>query len=164
MEKNRNKLKLFIATFGINRIFPKTVDNNYKGYNIALWVFMLLAIVSTVRSMIHFLAPDGGAGSIAGLDLSRGAENIIFTFSLWGLSQLIYAFIQLLIAFRYRILIPLFYLILFFETLGRMAVGQMKPPVLLHGIPPGGIANYIILPLSIIMFIISMKKRKKENI
>jgi hypothetical protein len=164
MEKNRNKLKLFIATFGINRIIPKTVDNNYKGYNIALWVFMLLAIVSTVRSMIHFLAPDGGAGSIAGLDLSRGAENIIFTFSLWGLSQLIYAFIQILIAFRYRILIPLFYLILFFETLGRMAVGHMKPPVLLHGTPPGGIANYIILPLSIIMFILSMKTRKKENI
>jgi hypothetical protein len=164
MEKNRNKLTLIIATFGINRILPKTVDNNYKGYNIALWVFMLLAIVSTVRSMIHFLAPDGGAGSIAGLDLSTGAENIIFTFSLWGLSQLIYAFIQLLIAFRYRTLIPLFYLILFFETLGRMAVGQMKPPVLLDGIPPGGIANYIILPLSVIMFILSLMTPKKENI
>ena len=164
MEKNRNKLTLIIATFGINRILPKTVDNNYKGYNIALWVFMLLAIVSTVRSMIHFLAPDGGAGSIAGLDLSTGAENIIFTFSLWGLSQLIYAFIQLLIAFRYRTLIPLFYLLLFFETLGRMAVGQMKPPVLLDGTPPGGIANYIILPLSVIMFILSLMTPKKENI
>jgi hypothetical protein len=45
-----------------------------------------------------------------------------------------------------------------------MAVGHMKPPVLLHGTPPGGIANYIILPLSIIMFILSMKTRKKENI
>jgi hypothetical protein len=69
-----------------------------------------------------------------------------------------------LIAFRYRILIPLFYLILFFETLGRMAVGQMKPPILLQGTPPGGIANYIILPLSVIMFILSMMTRKKENI
>jgi len=164
MEKNRNKLTLIITTLGINRIFPKTVDNNYKGYKLALWVFMLLAIVSTARSLIHFLAPDGGAGSIAGLDLSMGAENIIFTFSLWGLSQLIYAFIQLLIAFRYRTLIPLFYLILFFETLGRMAVGQMKPPVLLDGTPPGGIANYIILPLSVVMFILSLMTPKKENI
>lgn len=164
MEKNRNKLKLIIGTFGFNRIFPKTVNNNYKGSNLALWIFILLAIVSTVRSMIHFLATDGGAGSIAGLDISKGAENIIFTFSLWGLSQLIYAFIQLLIAFRYRILIPLFYLILFFETIGRMTVGHMKPPVLLHGTPPGGIANYIILPLSVILFILSMKTRKKENV
>ena len=147
----------------ISKIFPKTVDNNYKGIKIALWVFMLLAVISTVRSLIHFLAPDGGAGSIAGLDLSKGAENIIFSFGLWGLSQLIYAFIQILVAFRYRTLIPLFYLILFFETIGRMTVGRMKPPILLHGTPPGGIANYIMLPLVIIMFLLSLKLRKQEE-
>lgn len=140
----------------INNIFPQTVDNDYKGNKIALWIFTILAIISTVRSCIHFVAPDGGAGTIAGLDLSRGGENIIFAFGLWGLSQLLYAFIQLLVAFRYRKLIPLFYLILFIETLGRMAIGVMKPPILLHGTPPGGIANYIILPLTIIMFILSL--------
>jgi len=143
----------------LSMLFPKIADNNYKGSKIALSVFMLLAVVSTVRSLIHFLAPDGGAGSIAGLDLSKGAENIIFSFGLWGLSQLIYAFIQLLVAFRYRTLIPLFYLLLFFETIGRMTVGRMKHPILLHGTPPGGIANYIILPLAIIMFILSLKER-----
>lgn len=141
-------------------LFPKIADNNYKGSKIAWWVFMLLAVVSTVRSLIHFLAPDGGAGFIAGLDLSKGAENIIFSFGLWGLSQLIYAFIQLLVAFRYKTLIPMFYLILFFETIGRMIVGRMKPPILLLGTPPGGIANYIILPLSIIMFILSLRLKK----
>jgi hypothetical protein len=94
--------------------------------------------------------------------LSKGAENIIFSFGLWGLSQLIYAFIQLLVAFRYRSLIPLFYLILFFETIGRMAVGRMKIPILQNGIPPGGIANYILLPLSILMFILSLKLKKAE--
>ena len=139
----------------IDILFPKTADNNYKGSKFALWVFTILAIVSLVRSLIHFLAPDGGAGSIAGLDLSKGAENIIFSFGLWGLSQLIYAFIQLLVAFRYRALIPLFYVILLLETLGRMLIGKIKIPVLLHGTPPGGIANYIMIPLVIIMFILS---------
>lgn len=56
-------------------ILPKTVDNNYQGNTVALWFFVFLAIVSTVRSLIHFLAPDGGAGSIAGLDLSKGGET-----------------------------------------------------------------------------------------
>jgi len=143
-------------------LFPKTADNNYKGSKIALWIFTVLAVLSTIRSFIHFLAPDGGAGSIAGLDLSKGGENIIFAFGLWGLSQLIYAFIQLLVAFRYRTLIPMFYLILFFETIGRMLVGRMKYPLLLQGTPPGGIANYIILPLTIIMFVLSFRQ-KKEN-
>lgn len=143
-----------------NKIFPKTIDNNYKGSKISLWIFILLGIISTVRSIIHFLAPDGGAGSIAGLDLSKGSENIIFAFALWGLSQLIYAFIQLLVAFKYRTLIPLFYIILFFETIGRMLIGMLKHPILLNGTPPGGVANYILLPLSIIMFILSIKFEK----
>jgi hypothetical protein len=148
----------------INNILPKKVDNDYRGNTIALWFFVVIAIVSTVRSLIHFLAPDGGAGSIAGLDLSKGGENIIFAFGLWGLSQLLHAFIQLLVAFRYRTLIPLFYLILFIETLGRMAVGATKSPILLHGAPPGGIANYFLLPLSIIMFILSLNiKRDQKN-
>ncbi len=146
----------------INSVFPKTADNNYGGSKISLWVFTILAVESTVRSLIHFFAPDGGAGSIAGLDLSKSGENIIFAFGLWGLSQLIYAFIQLLVAFRYRTFIPLFYLILFFETIGRMTVGRMKPPILLHGTPPGGIANYIILPLTVIMFILSLNLNVKS--
>lgn len=147
----------------LDLLLPKTVTNNYRGRKIALWIFTILAIVSTGRSFIHFLAPDGGAGSIAGLDLSKGAENIIFSFGLWGLSQLLYASIQLLVAFRYKTLIPLFYLILFIETIGRMVVGAMKPPILLHGMPPGGIANYILLPLVIVMFILSLKTKGEES-
>jgi hypothetical protein len=145
-------------------ILPRTADNHFKGNRIALWVFTILAIISTGRSIIHFLAPDGGAGSIAGLDLSQGAENIIFAFGLWGLSQLLYAFIQLLVAFRYRTLIPLFYLILFLEIIGRMAVGAMKHPILLRGAPPGGIANYVLLPLVTIMFVLSISQNGEKQI
>jgi apolipoprotein D and lipocalin family protein len=54
-----------------------------------------MAIVSTLRSCIHLLAPDGGAGSIAGMDLSvAGARGIIFSFALWGSALLVSAFIQ----------------------------------------------------------------------
>lgn len=139
------------------RLFPKSADNQYNGSKLAMWVFLLIALTSTARSCIHMLAPDGGAGSIAGLDLSSGgAANIIFAFGLWGLSQLIYAFIQLLVALRYKTLIPFMYLVLTFETAGRMAVGVLKPPVLLHT-PPGGAANYIILPLAILMLVLSLR-------
>ena len=147
----------------IQIVFPKTADNHYGGTKIAWSTFAALALIGTVRSLIHFLAPDGGAGSIAGLDLSSGAENIVFAFGLWGLSQLLYALIQLLVAFRYRSLIPLFYLMLFLEVLGRMAVGFMKAPILLQGTPPGGIANYVLLPLVLIMFVLSLDRDKKST-
>ena len=146
----------------LQRIFPKTISSEYSGSRIAYWFFVLLSIVSFGRSLIHFLAPDGGAGTIAGLDLSLGKENIVFAFGLWGLSQAIYAFIQLLIAFKYKNLIPLMYVILILETLGRMFVGIIKPPILFHT-PPGGTANYIILPLAIIMLIWELLPQKKKQ-
>jgi len=65
------------------KIFPKVADNNYSGSKIALYTFLVLASVGIVRSCIHLLATDGGAGSIAGMDLNlAGANNIIFSFAL----------------------------------------------------------------------------------
>jgi hypothetical protein len=64
-------------------------------------------VISTVRSFIHLLSPDGGSGSIARMNLSvAGADGIIFAFALWGSSQLLMAIIQLLVVVRYRSLIP----------------------------------------------------------
>ena len=139
----------------ISRVLPKEVGMNYEGYKIALWVFMLLSVVSFVRSCIHVFAPDGGAGMIAGLDVSAGAQNIYFGFALWGSAQLIYAMLQLMVVFRYKGLVPLMYLVLVAEILLRMLVGALKPPILYHT-PPGAIANYIILPLAVLMFVISV--------
>lgn len=144
----------------INKIFPKSADNNYKGYRIAAIVFLLVAITGTVRSCIHLFAPDGGAGSIAGMDLSvAGASGIIFAFSLWGSAQLLYAFIQLVVFFRYKTLIPFMYIIMFLETVFRMLVGHIKPVHFAHT-PPGQIGNYILIPLTVIMFILSIMNRK----
>ena len=144
----------------MDRLLPKTVDTRYEGNRLAGWVFLLLAIVSLGRSLVHLLAPDGGAGSIAGIDLSNGGkDSIVFAFGLWGLSQVIYACLLLLVALRYRTLIPLMYLVLILEIVGRMAVGFFKPPELLHA-APGGIANYILLPLSVLLFLLSLWKGK----
>jgi len=46
------------------------------------YVFAAIAIASTVRRSIHLLAPDGGAGSISGMDLSAGRQGTIFAFAL----------------------------------------------------------------------------------
>jgi len=122
-----------------------------------VYVFTLIAILSTVRSCIHVFAPDGGAGSIAGMDLSvAGAPGIIFSFALWGSAQLIYAFIQLVVAFRYRSLVPFMYVLLFIETLLRMLVGHMKPVIFSHT-PPGAYGNYVTLPLAALMLILSYR-------
>ena len=52
------------------------------------WTYYFLCfitIVDTVRSFIHMFAPDGGAGSIAGMDVNvAGGQNLIAMFAQWG--------------------------------------------------------------------------------
>jgi hypothetical protein len=144
-------------------LIPKTASNQIRGWKFPVYIFMLLAVVSTVRSCIHLFSADGGAGSIAGMDLSvAGADGIIFAFALWGSAQLVYALIQLLIAFRYRSLIPLMYLLLIVETLLRMMVGKMRPVSFAHT-PPGAIGNYIILPAATMLLIIMLWTAKQDK-
>ncbi|HNT26047.1 MAG TPA: hypothetical protein PKM21_16875 [Anaerolineales bacterium] len=132
-------------------ILPAKIDNTLRGWKLPLYVFALYAMISTVRSCIHLLSPDGGAGSIAGMDLSvAGADGIIFAFALWGSSQLLMAIIQLLVVIRYRSLVPFMWLMLILEVLLRELVGHMKPVTFVHT-PPGAIGNQLILPLAVIM-------------
>ncbi len=142
------------------KIFPKVVDNKYNGSKTASIIFLIIAIFGFFRSCIHFLAPDGGAHSIAGMDLTHGgAKEIIFAFSLWGSSQLLYAIIQLVVYFRYKVLIPFMYLLMILEILMRIFVGHVKPVCFSH-LPPGQIVNYVILPLAIMMLLLSIRNQE----
>ena len=137
-------------------LLPAKIDNVIRGTKIPFYIFAIYAIVSTVRSCIHLLSPDGGAGTIAGLDLSvAGADGIIFAFALWGSSQLLFALIQLFAVIRYRSLIPFMWLMLALEVLLRELVGAMKP-VTFANTPPGAIGNQIILPLAVLMVVWSL--------
>jgi len=146
------------------KIFPKNINNHYEGYAIAIYAFLLYSAVSIVRSLIHFLASDGGAGSIAHIDLSQGGKNIIFVFGLWGSSQLILAFIQLLVSVRYKALLPLMYILLFLEYCFRAVLGIMKPLVFEAGAgtPPGGYLDKIMIPLALVMLILSLMTKKTK--
>jgi len=144
-------------------LLPARVDNTIRGTKLPAYVFTFIAIVSTVRSLIHVLAPDGGAGSIAGMDLNvAGANGIVLAFALWGSSQLIYALVQLAVAFRYRSLIPFMYVLLILEALLRMLVGRMKPVTFAHT-PPGAIGNWVILPVAALMLALSLLQRSEDS-
>ncbi len=68
-------------------LLPATADNVIRGAKPPIYVFMLIAIVSTVRSFIHLLAPDSGAGSIAGMDLSVAGAKALFFPSRYGAAR-----------------------------------------------------------------------------
>jgi hypothetical protein len=144
-------------------LLPTRIDNTIRGSRIPFYIFALYAIISTVRSCIHVFAPDGGAGSIAGMDLTvAGAQGIIFAFALWGSSQLLFAIIQLLVVVRYRSLVPFMWLMVILEVMLRQLVGAMKPVMFAHT-PPGAIGNQLIVPLAALMLAWSLWSAYKQT-
>jgi hypothetical protein len=144
-------------------IFPKQVDNNFQGYRIAVWVFLLVTLFTIARSCIHVLAPDGGAGSIAGIDVTvAGGSNIISMFAFWGLSQLLMGFVYLVVFLRYKSLIPFMYVLILAEYSGRIILGLVKPLMVSHT-PPGAIGDYILVPLAVLMLILSLRRPEKTG-
>lgn len=137
-------------------LFPSQADNTIRGSKWPLYLFILVAAIGLVRSCIHIFSPDGGAGSIAGMNLVvTGANEVIFAFALWGAEQLLYALLQWVVILRYRSLIPLMWGVQLLETLGRMLVGRIKPVTIAHT-PPGAYQNYIYLALAALMLVLSL--------
>jgi hypothetical protein len=96
------------------------------------------------------------------MDLSvAGANAIVFAFALWGSSQLLLAGIQMLVAVRYRSLVPLMYLLLILESLLRALVGYLKPVTFAHT-PPGAVGNQVVLVLAVSMLALSLWSADRE--
>jgi hypothetical protein len=148
----------------INYLFPSFIDNEYKGKKVPLFFFYLVTPYTIVRSFIHLFLPDGGAQSIATIPLhlysTNASDTIIHLFSEWGLSQLLFGLLYIIVLIKYKSLIPLMYLFLVIEYSTRLLLGFYKP-LELEGYAPGGIGNYILVPLFMVMFILSIKNNRQ---
>jgi hypothetical protein len=148
----------------MNKLILSPVNNDFRGYKIALYVFGLITIFTLVRSLIHILAPDGGAQSIAGIPLDtfgQSAESVvILMFALWGLSQLLLGIVYIVFFLKYKSLIPFMYVLIIVEYSLRIILGHLKPIETLST-PPGEIGNYILIPVSLVMLYLSLKSPKR---
>jgi hypothetical protein len=143
-----------------NGLLPD-VDKEYTGLKISFYFFILFAIVSTVRSLIHIFAPDGGAGSIAGIMIEgQGGTNIVAMFAQWGVIQLLLAILYWVVIFRYRFLVPMMLVIVAAEQLFRMGAGLLKP-LIVANMPPGAVGSRLLLPLAVIALIGSLYRDRE---
>jgi len=148
-----------------DKVFPQPADNVYRGHRLALWFFYLITTVTIVRSCIHIFKDDGGAQSIATIPLDTytngGSEAVIFIFAYWGLSQLMFGLLYLVVILRYRSLIPLMYLTLIFEYVARFGLSFYKT-LETTGQAPGGVANMVLPVICVVMFFLSIKGQERR--
>ena len=148
------------------RVLPATVTNEYRGSRVAFWAFVALTALTLLRSVIHVVAFDGGAQSIATIPLDsfgpNGAAAVVHVFGLWGLSQLVVGILYVLALARYRSLIPLFYLLAIVEYAVRLLLTLVKP-VETAGTAPGAVGNYVLIPILGTMLWLSLRRPRRAG-
>jgi hypothetical protein len=139
----------------VSRLLPRD-PTNYFGAMIAFWLTALYLVVITVRSSIHLFSGDGGAQSIATIDINvAGGDNIIAVFGQWGATQLLLALLLWVLLLRYRGLLPLVILILLIEPLLRALAGHLKPLETI-GTAPGAALNWYAIPILAVLLYLAL--------
>ncbi len=89
------------------RIRQALGNDRYQGMAFG-WIFLvLIGILNLGRGSIHVFRSDGGAASLAGIDLTQNGEVILTLFASMGLTQILLGVIDLVVALRCRALAPL---------------------------------------------------------
>ena len=132
-------------------LFPESLSADYKGSILSAYCVGLVGLLWVVPGAIHVFLPDGGAGVIAGMDLSRDGDRLISLFAWAGATQMAWGLMLLAIALRYRALVPLALLLIIMEyALMGSSIWFFKDFSGGAERPPGAYKPLLILPLAAI--------------
>ncbi|MBA4247018.1 MAG: hypothetical protein C0444_01805 [Microbacterium sp.] len=137
----------------LRRILPND-PRTYDGPLLAVWLLGAYLLVIVARSLVHLFAPDGGASSIATIDINvEGGANIVAIFGQWGAIQLLLALVLVTLLVRYRGLTPFIALVLAVEPLLRMLAGSLKPVETLGTAPGAALNEYMGFIMVIVLWL-----------
>lgn len=158
------------------RLFPKQIDNTYRGLVIALWLLAPLVIVKFLMGLnVAGLNPwvDNRyiLQSVDQLPLdtygAQAASAAVFLFSCWGLALLLLSSLGALALVRYRAAIPLIYLVLSIEQIGRKGLSLIHPFVRAvepGSFSPGVIINWALTAALVIGLVLSLVAPRADRV
>lgn len=142
-------------------LFPASTNREYRGKVVSAWFLMLAGLLEFIPGCIHYFLPDGGAGVIAGLDLSQNRTTILAVFAWVGSVQIPMGLMLFLVGLRYRTFVPLGLLMLI-VTRGLMSLDGwfMKGAAGGHH-PPEHFASPIAVALALVFLALSLRARPR---
>jgi hypothetical protein len=124
-------------------------------------VLGLFALMNLARGGVHAFSPDGGAGTIAGLDLTTSADTIIPLFALIGVNQIVIGLFEAYLLAARRDLITLGLGLQVLLTTGAVANLHFWRPLPVE--VPGEIFNMILLPIVVIAWLLAVYGERKPR-
>ena len=145
-----------------HKFFPQPIDNTYRGYKVALWLFGLVVGVTIIQGVFVIFNGYSTIMSADGIPLNTyppaAAQTIVALWAQRGLSRLIISLPGVLVLVRYRSAIPFMFALLLVNYLAGQLIFQFVP-VVRTGTPPGPIVNLIMFALMIIGLVLSLWSR-----
>lgn len=158
----------------LSRLFPPAVESPYKTSIPAIALLSLLVLVKMAQgvSVAGFNPWKSGRSileTVDGVPLStfpaEASDHLIFLFAVWGLCVFIICLFGLIALLRYRALVPLAFLLLLFEQLGRklLAGTYLDRPFFSSQLTAAALINWAFLAAIAVGFLLSVSTRKKGS-
>jgi len=152
---------------GFNRLFPRIVDNTYRGRTVALWIF---AFVVSVRIFQSVLVIVNGSSIVAGADgipldtyPAAAAQTILALYALYAVARLLISVPCVLAFVRYRSAIPFMFALILLNYLAARVVALFLP-IARVGTPPASIVTPVLIALTAGGLVLSLWTRRDRDV
>jgi len=143
----------------LERLLPRTADNTYRGYKIALWIYGVVVLWKMAIAAATIFNGRNTAIVADGIPVNSfsqiGAQDFLSLQAALGVALFILCAIAVLVFFRYRALVPLMFVVLLAENLLRRLVYFLIPMVRV-GSPVGTWVNVALITLMLVGLILSL--------
>lgn len=142
----------------LGRVLPQRIDNVYQGARIALWLFGLVLMAKGAMGLNSIFNGYRVASSADGIPLDTfppaAAQTVVSLFALWGLAQVMFCLLGILVLVRYRAMVPLMFAFLLLEHLSRKLILQFQP-VVRSGTAAGYYVNLGLLAVMVVGLVLA---------
>lgn len=149
----------------LHDLFPRSIDNSYRGRTLALWLFGLVVALKLLQSGMSILDAREIAITADGIALDTyppaAAQAVEALFALRSVWRLLFCFSCVLALLRYRGAIPLLFAVLLLEYVASSLVLHFHP--VRTGSPPGPTINLLAFVVMIVGFGLSLWRRGAQR-
>jgi hypothetical protein len=150
----------------LDKLFPRSIDNGYRGRKAALWLLGFIVLIKGAMGINCIFNGYAVATTADGIPLetftAAGASAVVSFLAFWGWSLLLFCLLGVLALVRYRAMVPLVFLLLLLEQLGRKWILQALP-IASGGESPAFSINLVLVGLMVIGLVLSSWESRLET-
>ncbi len=154
-------------------LLPRQIDDDFRGQVVAIWLLVPVVLAKFLQgaNVAGLLGTGKSRQVLESADRvpvssfpADAASQLVFSFSAWGLGIFVLGLLGIIVLLRYRAMIPLMYVLLLIEQLGRKALStvHLGRPFLSMDPSPANIINWTFLSLIVVGLLLSLVGRRRS--